>query len=216
MENKKIIITICVLIFVVVIAYFTLYINNNKITDEERKLQSHVNELNKYFDEDSYWIDDLYSTENDALKIVIRCDFDKDGIGEGIVESVKLIFNDYIGENGEYLYHKKIILGCLSSIDRNTERCFFEIDKDGVDVYLYTDAINLSTIAKVFPDINTMEIGDAYSGYLNPMWTEADFSDFQSIKELDYYDNWITNEDVDKISQKFPNCHIEQNTTLPY
>ena len=203
--------TVCVFLFVVVISCFTLCINKNKkITDEERKLQSHVEELNKYFDEDSYWIDDLYSTEIDPLKIVIRCDFDKDGIGEGIVNSVKLLFDDYIGKDGEFIYHKKITIACLSSIDRNLERCFFELDKDGVNVYLYTDAINLSTIAGLFPNINMMELGDAYTDYLNPMWAKVDFSNFQSIKEIDYYGNWISNEDVDKISRKFPYCHIEQ------
>ena len=104
----------------------------------------------------------------------------------------------------------------LTLEQRDPEHCVFDIDKDGVNVYLYTDAINISGIADIFPDINVMKLGDAYSDYLNPMWTEADFSDFQSIKELDYYGNWISNEDVDKISRKFPHCHIEQNTTLPY
>ena len=104
----------------------------------------------------------------------------------------------------------------MRAIIRDPEHCVFDIDKDGVNIHLYTDTINSSTIAGFFPDINMMELGDAYSYYCNPMWTEVDFSNFQSIKELDYYDNWITNEDVDKISQKFPNCHIEQNTTLPY
>ena len=104
----------------------------------------------------------------------------------------------------------------MRAIIRDPEHCVFDIDKDGVNVYLYTDAINISGIADIFPDINVMKLGDAYSDYLNPMCTETDFSNFQSIKEIDYYGNWISNEDVDKISRKFPNCHIEQNTTLPY
>lgn len=208
---KKIIITGCMLLFVVVISCFTLKINKNKkITDEERKLQSHADELNKYFGKKSYGIDNLNYTEIDPLAIVFSCDFDRERIGDEIVKTTKMLFDDYIGNNGEFIYRKKIVIEYFPLEDRDPEHCVFEIDKDGVNIYLYTDAINLSTIAGVFPDINTMELGDTYSDYLNPMWTEVDFSNFQSIKEIDYYGTWISNEDVDKISRKFPYCHIEQ------
>lgn len=205
---KKIIITGCMLLFVVVISCFTLKINkNNKITDEERNLQSHANQLNTFFEE--YGIRDLSDSRLDPLEIVLFCDFDRNGIGDEIVKTAKLLFDDYIGENGELIYQRKIIVYYSSLKDRDPEQCRFEIDKDGVNVYLYTDAINLSTIADVFPDINMIELGDAYTDSLNPIWTEADFSNFESIKEINYYGNWLSNDDVDKISRKFPYCHIE-------
>ena len=215
---KKILITVvCVVFCIVIISSFVLYINKNKkITDEERILQSHADELNKYFGKNSYGISDLSDSRLDPLEIMFFCDFDREGIGDEIVKTTKSLFEDYIGDNGEFIYRKEILIYYFPLEQRDPEHCLFEINKDGVNVYLYTDAINLSTIAGVFPDINTMELGDAYVYYINPMWTDADFSNFKSIKEIDYYGNWISNEDVDKISRKFPNCHIEQNTTLPY
>ena len=218
MGIKKILITVvCVVFCIVIISSFVLYINKNKkITDEERILQSHADELNKYFGKNSYGISDLSDSRLDPLEIMFFCDFDRKGIGDEIVKTTKMLFDDYIGDNGEFIYRKEILIYYFPLEDRDQEHCVFDIDKDGVNIHLYTDTINSSTIAGFFPDINMMELGDAYSYYCNPMWTEVDFSNFQSIKEIDYYDNCISNEDVDKISRKFPNCHIEQNTTLPY
>ena len=218
MGIKKILITVvCVVFCIVIISSFVLYINKNKkITDEERILQSHADELNKYFGKNSYGISDLSDSRLDPLEIMFFCDFDREGIGDEIVKTTKMLFDDYIGDNGEFIYRKEILIYYFPLEDRDQEHCVFDIDKDGVNIHLYTDTINSSTIAGFFPDINMMELGDAYSYYCNPMWTEVDFSNFQSIKEIDYYDNCISNEDVDKISRKFPNCHIEQNTTLPY
>ena len=208
MGIKKIIITGCMLLFVVVISCFTLKINKNKkITDEERILQCHADQLNAVFEE--YGIRDLSDSRLDPLEIVFFCDFDREGIGEEIVKTTKMLFDDYIGDNGEFIYRKEIIIYYFPLEDRDQEHCVFDIDKDGVNIHLYTDTINSSTIAGFFPDINTMELGDAYSYYCNPMWNEVDFSNFQSIKEIEYYDSCISNEDVDKISQKFPYCHIE-------
>ena len=218
MGIKKILITVvCVVFCIVIISSFVLYINKNKkITDEERILQSHADELNKYFGKNSYGISDLSDSRLDPLEIMFFCDFDRKGIGDEIVKTTKMLFEDYIGDNGEFIYRKEILIYYFPLEDRDQEHCVFDIDKDGVNIHLYTDTINSSTIAGFFPDINMMELGDAYSYYCNPMWTEVDFSNFQSIKEIDYYDNCISNEDIDKISRKFPNCHIEQNTTLPY
>ena len=213
--KKLLIIVVCVLLFIVALSSYVLYNNKNKrISDEERILQSHADQLNAVFEE--YGIRDLSDSRLDPLEIMFFCDFDREGIGDEIVKTTKMLFDDYIGDNGEFIYRKEIIIYFFPLEQRDPEHCVFDIDKDGVNVYLYTDAINISGIADIFPDINVMKLGDAYSDYLNPMCTETDFSNFQSIKEIDYYGNWISNEDVDKISRKFPNCHIEQNTTLPY
>ena len=213
--KKLLIIVVCVLLFIVALSSYVLYNNKNKrISDEERILQSHADQLNAVFEE--YGIRDLSDSRLDPLEIMFFCDFDREGIGDEIVKTTKMLFDDYIGDNGEFIYRKEILIYYFPLEDRDQEHCVFDIDKDGVNIHLYTDTINSSTIAGFFPDINMMELGDAYSYYCNPMWTEVDFSNFQSIKEIDYYDNCISNEDVDKISRKFPNCHIEQNTTLPY
>ena len=213
--KKLLIIVVCVLLFIVALSSYVLYNNKNKrITDEERILKSHADQLNAVFEE--YGIRDLSDSRLDPLEIMFFCDFDREGIGDEIVKTTKMLFDDYIGDNGEFIYRKEILIYYFPLEDRDQEHCVFDIDKDGVNIHLYTDTINSSTIAGFFPDINMMELGDAYSYYCNPMWTEVDFSNFQSIKEIDYYDNCISNEDVDKISRKFPNCHIEQNTTLPY
>ena len=215
MGIKKILITVvCLLFCILVMSCYVLYNKNKRITDEERILQSHANQLNNFFEE--YGIRDLSDSRLDPLEIMFFCDFDREGIGDEIVKTTKMLFDDYIGDNGEFIYRKEILIYYFPLEDRDQEHCVFDIDKDGVNIHLYTDTINSSTIAGFFPDINMMELGDAYSYYCNPMWTEVDFSNFQSIKEIDYYDNCISNEDVDKISRKFPNCHIEQNTTLPY
>lgn len=211
MGIKKILITVvCVVFCIVIISSFVLYINKNKkITDEERILQSHADELNKYFGKNSYGIRDLSDSRLDPLEIMFFCDFDREGIGDEIVKTTKMLFDDYIGDNGEFIYRKEILIYYFPLEDRDQEHCVFDIDKDGVNIHLYTDTINSSTIAGFFPDINMMELGDAYSYYCNPMWTEVDFSNFQSIKEIDYYDNCISNEDIDKIRRYFPHCHIE-------
>lgn len=207
-EDKKILIIFFIFICIVVITCFALYIKkNNSITDEERILQSHSDQLNNFFEE--YGIRDLSDSRLDPLEIVLFCDFDRNGIGDEIVKTAKLLFDDYIGENGEFIYRKEILIYYFPLEQRDPEHCLFEIDEDGVNVYLYTDAINLSTIADVFPDINTMTLGDTNVYYLNPMWTEADFSNFQSIREINYYGNWIVNEDVDKVRRKYPYCHVE-------
>ncbi len=207
--NKKILITVvCVVFCIVVMSSYVLYNNKNKrITDEERILQSHADQLNTVFEE--YGISNLSDSRLDPLEIMFFCDFDREGIGDEIVKTTKMLFDDYIGDNGEFIYRKEILIYYFPLEDRDQEHCVFDIDKDGVNIHLYTDTINSSTIAGFFPDINMMELGDAYSYYCNPMWTEVDFSNFQSIKEIDYYDNCISNEDIDKIRRYFPHCHIE-------
>ena len=78
MAIKRILITVvCLLFCILVMSCYVLYNKNKRITDEERKLQSHADELNKYFGKKSYGIDNLNYTEIDPLAIVFSCDFDR-------------------------------------------------------------------------------------------------------------------------------------------
>ena len=104
--KKLLIIVVCVLLFIVALSSYVLYNNKNKrITDEERILQSHANQLNNFFEE--YGICDLSDSRLDPLEIDFFCDFDREGIGEEIVKTTKLLFDDYIGKNGEFIYRKE-------------------------------------------------------------------------------------------------------------
>lgn len=69
MGIKKILITVvCVVFCIVVMSSYVLYNNKNKrITDEERILQSHADQLNTVFEE--YGISNLSDSRLDPLEI---------------------------------------------------------------------------------------------------------------------------------------------------
>ena len=194
MKKRKILLSAVFFVFIVLV-FIILMIH--KRTPEYQILKKHKDELKKISREYYVSRDD----EKLCLSIGIQSSMSYE-LGNDMIKLSKELYNDYLFDDESPFKDWKIDIFICHFTDEIEESNQIIADRNEVEkVIICTNIVDIIKVADEFPDVSYLSVS-------NCKVTSEQLSSFRSIQKLSLEKNCISEEEIDKFKEIYPDCDI--------